>query len=204
MTASSALVVIDMLNRYEHQDAEALMQSVRDVVPVMAALIGRAQENDVPIIYVNDNHGDWSAGEDELCRQALSGSNSALVEPVLPPPEAAFVTKARHSIFYETPLDYLLRSWRIERLVLTGQVTEQCVLYSALDAYVRQYHVTVPRDAVAAIHQDLAAAALGMMETNMRAEIIAADELFAGDSCLLWARVGSGKGPDPKGARCER
>jgi nicotinamidase-related amidase len=54
---------------------------------------------------------------------------------------------------------------------LTGQVTEQCILYSALDAYVRHYSVVVPKDAVAHIDAGLGAAALAMMERNMSAEI---------------------------------
>jgi nicotinamidase-related amidase len=87
-----------------------------------------------------------------------------LIEPVLSPEDVAFVTKARHSAFYETQLDYLLRSQEVERVVLVGQVTGQCILYSALDAYVRHYSVAVARDAVAHIHADLADAALRMME----------------------------------------
>jgi nicotinamidase-related amidase len=83
------------------------------------------------------------------------------------------VVKARHSVFYETQLEYLLRQEEIGRLVLTGQVTEQCILYSALDAYVRHFEVVVPRPAVAHIHEDLAGAALRMMKENMRAEVAA-------------------------------
>ena len=181
MSQSTGLVVIDMLNRYEHEDAERLVGSVREVLPALQHLIARAQEHDVPIIYVNDNYGEWSAGPGELCDRALQGSHRALVEPVLPPQAAAFVTKARHSIFYETSLEYLLRSKGVKRLILTGQVTEQCVLYSALDAYVRHYDVTVPQDAVAHIHPDLADAALKMMKRNMRAQIANADQVLAGD-----------------------
>jgi nicotinamidase-related amidase len=93
------------------------------------------------------------------------------VEPVLPPPGASFVIKPRHSAFYETPLEYLLHRQGIGRIVLTGQVTEQCILYSALDAYVRHFDVVVPSDAVAHIHEDLADAALRMMERNMRVDV---------------------------------
>ena len=82
-----------------------------------------------------------------------------------------FVVKARHSIFYQPSLAYLLRQYQIDTLVLIGQVTEQCILYSALDAYVRHFQVVVPRDAVAHIHKRLADAALRMMEVNMGAEI---------------------------------
>jgi nicotinamidase-related amidase len=180
MRRRSGLVVIDMLNRYEHEDADALIPSVRAMLPTMQELIERARKSDTPIVYVNDNYGDWSAGPAELCERALHGPDRTLVEPILPPPGAAFVTKARHSIFYETSLDYLLKSQGIDRLILAGQVTEQCVLYSALDAYVRHYHVTVPRDAVAHIHRDLAAAALRMMEVNMRAEIGDGEKLLSG------------------------
>jgi nicotinamidase-related amidase len=72
-----------------------------------------------------------------------------------------------------TPLEYLLSQKGIDHLVLAGQVTEQCILYSALDAYVRHLRVTVPPDGVAHIHEDLAGAALRMMERNMRAELTA-------------------------------
>ena len=75
-----------------------------------------------------------------------------------------------------TPLEYLLGQRGIEHLVLTGQVTEQCILYSALDAYVRHYGVSVPRDAVAHIHEHLAEAAFEMMERNMDADLASADE----------------------------
>ncbi|MGN6372468.1 MAG: cysteine hydrolase family protein [Solirubrobacteraceae bacterium] len=180
MSQSTGLVVIDMLNRYEHEDADRLVMSVREALPAMQTLIERAQERDIPIVYVNDNYGEWSAGPGELCKRALQGPHCALVEPVLPPSGAAFVTKARHSIFYETSLEYLLRSKGVERLILTGQVTEQCVLYSALDAYVRHYRVTVPPDAVAHIHPDLANAALKLMERNMHAQIVHSHQALTG------------------------
>jgi nicotinamidase-related amidase len=175
----TALVVIDVLNRYEHEDAEPLAESVAQALPAMQSLISQAREHDVPIVYVNDNYGDWAAGGPELSRRALDGSRAALVQPLLPPEGAAFVTKARHSAFYETQLDYLLRSQGIERVLLLGQVTEQCILYSALDAYVREYSIVVARDAVAHIHPELADAALRMMELNMRAEITTAEAFFA-------------------------
>jgi nicotinamidase-related amidase len=64
----------------------------------------------------------------------------------------------------------------VDRLVLCGQVTEQCVLYSALDAHVRHFKVAVPPDGVAAIYDHLAEAALEMMERNLSADLSAASE----------------------------
>jgi nicotinamidase-related amidase len=173
----SALLVIDMLNPYEHEDAGPLKHSVRGCLPAMQALIERAGKSDLLTVYVNDNHGDWSAARRELSRRALEGAAPELIEPILPAPHVPFVVKARHSVFYETQLEYLLRQEEVERLLLTGQVTEQCILYSALDAYVRHFSVSVVTDAVAHIDPELAQAALRMMETNMRAELISADSI---------------------------
>jgi nicotinamidase-related amidase len=160
-----------MLNAYEHDDAELLTKSVETVVEPVSALISRAQDEGAELIYVNDNYGDWNSSSEELAQRALDGARPDLVEPLLPPEGADFVIKARHTIFYMTPLEYLLGQKEIDHLVLVGQVTEQCILYSALDAYVRHFDVTVPSDAVACIHENLADAALEMMERNMRAEL---------------------------------
>ena len=84
------------------------------------------------------------------------------------------LTKVRHSAFYSTPLAYLLGRLETKRLILTGQVTEQCILYTALDAYVRHLPVVIPTDAVAHMMPTLASAALKMMEQNMSAELTTA------------------------------
>ncbi|WP_328540480.1 isochorismatase family cysteine hydrolase [Streptomyces sp. NBC_00344] len=173
----TAVIVIDMINTYDHADAELLLSSVHEVVPAVVRLVERAREQDVPVIYVNDNFGEWRSHHGEILDQALSGAHADLVEPLRPDERSLFVVKARHSIFYETPLAYLLTQLGVDRVVLCGQVTEQCVLYSALDAHIRHLGVVVPRDAVAHIHRDLADAALRMMERNMAARIGTADDV---------------------------
>ena len=173
----TALLVVDMLNPYEHDDADALAGSVRSAVPRIAALIERARGIDTPLVWVNDNYGDWNSSSEELARRALDGRRPELVEPVLPRESDAFVIKARHSVFYSTPLEYLLQTMDVGRIVLAGQATEQCILYSALDGYVRHFEVVVPADAVAHIHEHLAEAALEMMARNMHAEVTSAGDL---------------------------
>jgi nicotinamidase-related amidase len=172
-----ALVVIDMINTYDHEDAERLRASAEEVVPVLGKLVKRARESGAPVIYVNDSFGQWRSDHRALVEDALAGEHATLVEPIVPDEEAMFVVKARHSIFYETPLEYLLRAEEIDDIVLTGQATEQCILYSALDAHIRHIPVIVPRDAVAHIHEDLAEAALRMMEVNMEAEVVGAGDV---------------------------
>ncbi|MER7174846.1 cysteine hydrolase family protein [Streptomyces mesophilus] len=179
MTAA-ALIVIDMINTYEHDDAQLLLPSAEAALPALLQLIEGAREHGVPVIYANDNFGEWRSHHGEILQTALEGPHADLVRPLAPDEKSLFVVKARHSIFYETPLSYLLAQQDIDHVVLCGQVTEQCVLYSALDAHIRHLRVTVPYDAVAHIHRDLADAALRMMERNMGAKVVAADDVDFG------------------------
>jgi nicotinamidase-related amidase len=182
MTAmATALCVVDMLNPYDHEDADKLTRNVEPVVEPLAGLVERARDGGAEIIYVNDNYGDWNASQEELAERALSGRRPDLVEPLLPPEGASFVLKPRHTIFYMTPLEYLLSQRGVDQLVLVGQVTEQCILYSALDAYVRHIPLAVPTDAVAHIHEELADAALEMMERNMDAELVSSADARLGE-----------------------
>ncbi|GGP72830.1 MULTISPECIES: isochorismatase family cysteine hydrolase [Streptomyces] len=174
---NSALIVIDMINTYDHPDAELLVPSARTTLPHLTGLIDRARAQGVPVIYANDNFGQWRSHHGEIIEKTLAGKNAELVEPLLPDDDSLFVVKARHSIFYETPLSYLLAELAADHVVLCGQVTEQCVLYSALDAHIRHLRVTVPKDAVAHIHRDLAEAALRMMERNMGATVLDAEDV---------------------------
>ncbi|MEU9420682.1 isochorismatase family cysteine hydrolase [Streptomyces sp. NPDC051000] len=168
---STALIVIDMLNTYEHEDADSLIPSVRKVLPALQEVLKRARDASAPVVYVNDNFGQWRSHHGELVQAALAGKHPELVEPILPDEDSLFIVKARHSIFYETPLAYLLGQLEVRRLVLCGQVTEQCILYSALDAHIRHFDVTVVPETLAHIDEELAQAALRMMRTNMSATV---------------------------------
>jgi nicotinamidase-related amidase len=170
----TALIVVDMLQTYEFDEGDQLAENVEEVIEPLGSLVGRAlDDDDVLLIYANDALGPWTGDRRQIIDTALDGAHPELVEPIVPPDEALFVAKARHSIFYGTPIDYILYREGVKHLVLTGQVTEQCILYSALDAHIRHLPVTIPRDAVAHIHEDMAKAALRMMERNMGARITA-------------------------------
>ncbi|MBU7600748.1 cysteine hydrolase [Streptomyces sp. P38-E01] len=166
-----------MINTYDHPDAEALRASVRGALPGIGKLLEQARSANVPVIYVTDNFGRWRSHHGELIEHALRGPHADLVAPVRPDDTSLFVVKARHSIFYQTPLDHLLSELGVADLVLCGQVTEQCVLYSALDAHLRHLQVTVARDCVAHIHPMLAEAALEMMSRNMGATVTSSRSL---------------------------
>jgi nicotinamidase-related amidase len=173
--AENALLVVDMLNAYRHPDADTLADNVVDIVEPLAGLIAEARDrDDVDLVYVNDNYGDFTAEPSDIVASALEGARPELVRPIAPRKGNRMLTKVRHSVFYATPLDYLLGRLGVERVILTGQVTEQCILYSALDAYVRHFSVVVPPDTVAHIDAELGRAALAMMERNTSTKMIPA------------------------------
>jgi nicotinamidase-related amidase len=176
-TGRTVVLVVDMFNSYDFEDADALLANAERAVPNICALLERARDENVAVLYVNDNYGDWNASRDDLVGQALEGRGGHLLEPLAPSGDARLIHKARHSIFYQTPLEYLLHEEGFSRLVLTGQVTEQCILYSALDAYLRHFEIAVPEDAVAGIHDNLAQAALEMMQRNMDVDTTAAADV---------------------------
>jgi nicotinamidase-related amidase len=159
---STALILVDVLSSYEHDDAAPLKDSVEERLPQMEALV----------------HEDWTQDRHTIMAGLKDSPNARLVDPLAPADDVPFITKGRHSIFWETPLAYLLQRSGIEHLVLIGQVTEQCILYSALDGYIRHFEITIPRDACATIDQEMEEAALRMMERNMHARITDAAHAF--------------------------
>jgi nicotinamidase-related amidase len=175
--SETALLVIDMMNTYDHKDADVLATNVAEIVEPLAGLISRARDrDDVDVIYVNDNYGDFSADFEDIVSAALSGERPDLVKPIAPEKDSVRVLKVRHSAFYASSLDYLLGRLKTQHLIITGQVTEQCILYSALDAYVRHFSFIVPPDCVANIDPELGDAALTMMNKNMHAELVPAEK----------------------------
>lgn len=164
-----------MMNTYQHPDAEDLIPNVEKIVEPLADLVRRARASgDVDLVYVNDNYGDFTAEFSGIVRSALDGARPDLVKPIVPQDGSRLLTKVRHSAFYATALAYLLGRLDTKRLIITGQVTEQCILYTALDAYVRHFPVVIPTDAVAHIDPELGEAACKMMEQNMSAELTTA------------------------------
>lgn len=175
----AAVVVIDVFNHYEFAEGEQLANSAAATLPFLCELVADATRDEIPVVYVNDRHDDWRAGPEAIIARARAGRRPEFVDALLPPPSAAFLAKSRHSAFHGTSLELLLDECEVSRIVLCGQVTEQCVLYTALDAHVRGIELTVARDAVAHIDPDLAGAALTLMQRNMAATIAPASAALA-------------------------
>ena len=170
-----ATLVIDMLNPSDFDGGDALADQARSrVEPLRSLLEASIADDGAELVYVNDNFDDFTATSKDIGRIAMEGRHPDVIEPILPPKGSLFVQKVRHSGFYESGLNHLLHVREIEKVVLAGQVTEQCILYTALDAHIRGFDIAVVRDAVVPLDEELGEAALRMMEQNMQAELVSA------------------------------
>jgi isochorismate hydrolase len=121
---------------------------------------------------VNDNFGKWHSNFDHIVRHCLDDSvrGKPFVQQLLPGKEDYFVLKPKHSGFYQTPLEILLKHLGTKRLILTGVSTHSCVLFTAGDAYMRDLELVVPRDCVAACSPDEHEFALAQMKAMMKTD----------------------------------
>jgi nicotinamidase-related amidase len=169
--ARTALVLVDTINGFDFPGGAAFARRSMPVARAIAALRERATRARVPVVYVNDNLGRWRSdvhGLIERCRQpGLPGA--PIVELLAPRPSDYVILKATLSGFYQTPLDTMLRLGGVRRLVLTGFAADNCVLFTAADAYMREYRLDVPRDCIGAKSAAALRRALATMEDLLAA-----------------------------------
>jgi nicotinamidase-related amidase len=150
--SQTVLLIVDMISDFEFPDGEAVLRTARRIVPNIAALKSRASRARAPIIYVNDNLGRWRSDMRSLVahctREAAKGCD--VVRQIAPDETDFVLLKPKHSGFYATPLGELLEAAGARRLILTGLSTHQCVLFTANDAYLREFELVVPSDCVGA------------------------------------------------------
>jgi nicotinamidase-related amidase len=147
-----ALVLVDVINDLDFPGSDSLIRAAEAMSSGLARLAVRARKAGIPVIYVNDNFGRWQSDWRKVvqtCRRPDSPGHR-VVERLLPGPDDYFVLKPKHSGFFSTTLDLLLRYLGAETLILTGIATDICILFTANDAYMRDYRIVVPRDCVAA------------------------------------------------------
>ncbi len=147
-----ALVLIDVIGDFEFEDGEKLFENALPVAPKIAELKRKAKQANVPVIYVNDNYGKWRSDFKKLLAHSLDKNvrGSKIAGHLAPDDDDYFVLKPKQSGFYSTTLEILLEHLESETLVLTGFATDICVLFTANDAYLRDYKLVIPRDCVAA------------------------------------------------------
>ncbi|MBV8343128.1 MAG: cysteine hydrolase [Gammaproteobacteria bacterium] len=167
----TALLVLDMFSDFDFAHGARAARLAVPVARRIASLKARLQGRRVPCIYVNDNLGRWRSRFDEVVRHTAA-SRGAPVAALLRPRTGDYcLLKPKHSAFFATPLDTVLQALGARRLVLTGTTTPQCILFTAMDAYVREYELAVPRDCVVALSQREQRVALYFLQHILGARI---------------------------------
>jgi nicotinamidase-related amidase len=172
MTNPTALLIIDMLNTFDFDGAEPLVEATRTIVDPINRLRQAARAAGSPVIYVNDNYNRWSDERSDLIawltRDEARGRDIA--RAILPADDDYFVIKPEASGFYSTTLPALLPRLGVTSLVLTGVAADICVLFTAADAHMREYKLHVPADAVAGVDADRKQWGLTLMQDSMSAD----------------------------------
>ena len=169
----AALLIIDMINRLEFEGSDSLRPAAEAAGECILALRDQAGAAGVPVIYVNDNHGDWHEDRAAIVAKAIDGDcpGHDLARRLAPRDEDYFVMKPQFSGFYTTTLPAILPRLGVSRLVLTGVAADICVLFTAADAHMREYELWVPADAVASEDAQRTRWALDTMSKSMGADV---------------------------------
>lgn len=176
---SVALLLIDVINDLEFEGSEALVEQVVPMAHRTAALKRRCKAAGIPVVYVNDNFGRWKSDFRAVVEHCLNDGvkGEELVRILQPDDDDYFVLKPKHSAFYETTLDILLRYLGPKTLIFAGIAGNICILFSANDAYMRDFHLIVPADCTVSNTVEENDHALQQMRSVLKADIADSDRL---------------------------
>jgi nicotinamidase-related amidase len=174
--ARPALLIIDMVNCFDFPGAELLEPKAARAASAILRIKEAMTSAGYPVIYINDNFGEWHSEKSRLVERALAQPNRA-AELIKPEDDDFFIIKPQFSGFYATNLPVLLPKLGVNRLILTGVATDICVLFTAADAHMRDYALWIPQDAVAAENDGRGRFALDTMRETMGAETQASEAL---------------------------
>src|SRR4051812_34981459 len=178
-----ALLLIDVINDLDFEEGDELLRHALPMARQIAKLKARAKQCGIPVIYVNDNFGRWRSdfhAQVEHClKDGIKGR--PIAELLRPDQDDYFVLKPKHSGFYSTTLDTLLKYLGTKVIILTGMAANICVLFTANDAYVRDFHLVVPSDCVASNTTEENEYALAQMRKILKADTRPAEQLVLDD-----------------------
>ncbi len=162
-----------MINAFNFEGAARLMPAIQQTARRIAGLKRRMKHARLPVVYVNDNFGRWQSDFRRLVASCLDEQcrGKQIARILRPDDDDYFVLKPRHSGFYATPLELLLRYLNANRVIVTGIAGDNCVLFTAADAYMREFSVAIPADCVVSPNPDSNRSALEHMRAALKADI---------------------------------
>ncbi len=175
----TALLLIDVINDLDFPEADQMLADARAMATNIRRLKQRARKAGVPVIYVNDNFGKWQSDWRRTVEHCSSGKvrGRELVRLLKPAKDDYFVLKPKHSGFFSTTLETLLRYLESKTLILTGIAGNFCVLFTANDAYMRDYELLIPEDCCVSNTPRENEEALALMRKFLKADTRPSDEI---------------------------
>lgn len=188
--AQTALLLIDVINDLNFDGGEKLLTHALPMAVNLSALKRRAKAAGIPAIYVNDNFGRWRSDFAKLVRHCLEpgARGSSVVTYLTPEEDDYFVLKPKHSAFFQTNLEILVNHLGATTLLFAGMATDICVLFSANDAYMRDFEIMIPSDCVASEESESNRQALMLMQRVLKAKVMASTELDFKDTKVIFPR----------------
>jgi len=174
---SVALLIIDMINDLEFPEADLLLRFATPTAKKIKRLAARTRKAQIPVIYVNDNFGKWKSDFKALVEHGFHSRGKQIVRLLKPKAHDYFVLKPKHSAFHSTTLDLLLTYLGTKKLIITGMASNICVLFTANDAYMRDFKLWVPQDCVCANTENDNDYALQQMKKILKADIRESSEI---------------------------
>jgi nicotinamidase-related amidase len=168
--SDTALLIIDVINDLDFPEANQLMRYAPAMARRITKLKERAKKARIPVIYVNDNFGRWRSDFRRLVEHCRQGKAREIVDLLRPDDDDYFVLKPKHSGFFSSTLETLLRYLGTKTLIITGIAGNYCVLFTANDAYMRDYKLIVPRDCTVSNAKKENDQALALMKNYLKAD----------------------------------
>jgi nicotinamidase-related amidase len=174
-----ALLLIDVINDLDFPESDQLLEHALPMAQRLARFKQQLKDEGIPAIYVNDNFGRWRSDFRAQIRHCLHDgvAGRPIVELLQPEDDDYFVLKPKHSGFFSTTLDVLLRYLHVNTVVITGIAANICVLFTANDAYMRDYRLYVPADCVASNTEEINQHALNEMRRVLKADTTSCSQL---------------------------
>ncbi|AKT39333.1 cysteine hydrolase family protein [Chondromyces crocatus] len=176
---ATAVLVIDVVNDLEFPGGEKVLPWARKMADQLVPFLDEARAAGFPVIYVNDNFGHWRSDLGDIYRHCSrqGARGRPVVRKLKPRKDDYFIVKPKHSGFFSTALQPLLHHLGARRLILTGMATNLCVFFTAHDAHMHEYTISVLSDCCAAESDLDHDTALDQLVRFCRVQVCRSDEI---------------------------
>ncbi|WP_053217680.1 isochorismatase family cysteine hydrolase [Virgibacillus senegalensis] len=167
----TAIVIVDIINDFDFPEGDKLLKNTKKILPNLKKLKEYAHEQSIPFIYVNDHYGIWQSDFQKVSDYCRNEQNKQIIDQMQPASDNYFLIKPKHSGFYGTALESLLKELNIAHIIIGGIAGDFCVLFTANDAHMREYSISVPKNCIASNEDQQNERALALMSEKLGADI---------------------------------